>query len=127
MNAYNPYMIGGPAVLLCISGSPFTSLWQFPVYKMEAEEEPRRPLHTCMPSMSITHLVALDTMVSVHAWRVAEAEVQGGLSAGHEGTAVQPDGALQKSRLHGGGGLLVAVVVGGGQGIPREAGLVERG
>ena len=77
--------------------------------------------------MPIAHLVALDTVVSVHAWRVAEAEVQGRLCAGHEGAAVQPHGALQEGGLHGGGGLCVAVAVGGGQGIPGEAGLVVWG
>lgn len=77
--------------------------------------------------MPITHLVALDTVVSVHAWRVAEAEVQGGLGAGHEGAAIQPHRALQEGGLHGGGGLWVVVAVGGGQRIPGEAGLVERG
>lgn len=94
---------------------------------MEAVGGTQRPLRAHMPLMPITYLVALDTVVSVHARRVAQAEVQGGLGAGHKGAAVQPHGALQESGLHGGGGLLVAVTVGGGQGIPREAGLVERG
>ena len=73
------------------------------------------------------HLAALDAVVCVHAWGLVEAEVQRWLGAGHQRAAIQADGALQEGRLHGGGGLPVAVAVGGSQGIPGEAGLVEWG
>lgn len=72
------------------------------------------------------HLAAFDAVVRVQARRVVEAEVQGRLGAGHQGAAVQTDRALQEGGLHGGGGLPVAVAVGRGQGVPAEAGLVER-
>ena len=59
-----------------------------------------------------THLAALDAVVCVQARGVVEAKVQGRLGAGHQRAAIQADGALQEGRLHGGGGLLVAVAVG---------------
>lgn len=74
-----------------------------------------------------TNLVALDAVVCVQAWGVVDAEVQGRLSTGHQGTAIQADGTLQEGGLHGGGGRAIAMAVGGGQGIPGEAGLVEGG
>ena len=73
------------------------------------------------------HLAAFDAVVRVHPRGIVEAEVQRWLGAGHQRAAIQADGALQEGRLHGGGGLPVAMAVGGSQGVPGEAGLVERG
>lgn len=74
---------------------------------MERGGDAREPTRT-----PAAHLVALDAVVCVHARGVVEAEVQGWLGAGHQRAAIQADRALQEGRLHGGGGLPVAVAIG---------------